>query len=356
MNTITPFMKAPLLQASGNAYSKVKMASRNMKDLSEIKKQLVEMRRTGQELKPQTAARQTMKTTVMDSILNSEKAYGESIRTNRQQARSTATEKKKFNYHFKNLSSQILRSKTSTSARQVVSMAMREVMRLKREKQSGKYNAEEVEAAILHAEAMERVARKKVKHLEQEELVKASGKAAPETEIKEAEPEEEGRSAKEAEQTAENEETARGEEASEEAGVSDTVNRYLQEDMPADLNELTGEMLKEISSALQEMMEELGVEDEEVLSPEEMTPEDLKEVQIRHRNKEMKEIVKADAEYLKAVFDELERQKNAGGPDLKQAGDGAVDLSGSGASFGSGSAEGMAGPATTEGAAVDVAL
>ena len=33
-------------------------------------------------------------------------------------------------------------------------------------------------------------------------------------------------------------------------------------------------------------------------------------MKIKHRNKEMKEIVKADAEYLKAVFDHLEKMKD----------------------------------------------
>ncbi len=35
-------------------------------------------------------------------------------------------------------------------------------------------------------------------------------------------------------------------------------------------------------------------------------------MKIRHRNKEMKDIVKADAEYLKAVFDRLEKMKSSG--------------------------------------------
>ena len=36
----------------------------------------------------------------------------------------------------------------------------------------------------------------------------------------------------------------------------------------------------------------------------------LKMMKIKHRNKEMKDIVKADAEYLKAVFDHLEKMKD----------------------------------------------
>ena len=35
-------------------------------------------------------------------------------------------------------------------------------------------------------------------------------------------------------------------------------------------------------------------------------------MKIKHRNKEMKDIVKADAEYLKAVFDRLEKMKSRG--------------------------------------------
>lgn len=39
-------------------------------------------------------------------------------------------------------------------------------------------------------------------------------------------------------------------------------------------------------------------------------PADLKMMKIKHRNKEMKDIVKADAEYLKAVFNHLEKMKD----------------------------------------------
>lgn len=41
-----------------------------------------------------------------------------------------------------------------------------------------------------------------------------------------------------------------------------------------------------------------------------MDPADLKMMKIKHRNKEMKDIVKADAEYLKAVFNHLEKMKD----------------------------------------------
>ena len=82
---------------------------------------------------------------------------------------------KKLKYSFKNISGKLIRSKTSVAARQVAGEAKREVLRLKQQKQSGKYDNEEIEAAINHAKAMERVAKKKVRHLEEEELAKACG-------------------------------------------------------------------------------------------------------------------------------------------------------------------------------------
>ena len=54
-------------------------------------------------------------------------------------------------------------------------------MRLKRQKQNSDSDSEEIDAAIAHAQAMERVAKKKAKHLEEEEMVKAAAESARET-------------------------------------------------------------------------------------------------------------------------------------------------------------------------------
>ena len=43
-----------------------------------------------------------------------------------------------------------------------------------------------------------------------------------------------------------------------------------------------------------------------------MDPEDLKMLKIKHRCKEVKEMTKADSEYLKAVFEHMEKAKSAG--------------------------------------------
>ena len=109
-----------------------------------------------------------------ESIVTSTLSYSEALRNQRQQTKNTTLALKKLKYQFKNISSKILRSKTSQAAKQAAGQARREVLRLKRQKQSGNYDDEEIEAAINHAKAMERVAKKKAKHLEEEEMAKAA--------------------------------------------------------------------------------------------------------------------------------------------------------------------------------------
>ena len=105
-----------------------------------------------------------------ESIVTSTLSYSEALRNQRQQTKNTTLALKKLKYQFKNISSKILRSKTSQAAKQAAGQARREVLRLKRQKQSGNYDDEEIEAAINHAKAMERVAKKKAKHLEEEDM------------------------------------------------------------------------------------------------------------------------------------------------------------------------------------------
>ena len=131
-------------------------------------------------------SRQTEKTNTnsfFDSYMSNMQKYSELLRTQRTKAKDVSGKLKKLKYHYKDISSKIMRSKTSAMARQVVSQAKREVLRLKREKQSGKYDSEEIDAAIVHAKAMERIARKKMKHLEEEEMAKACGGLCADSQI-----------------------------------------------------------------------------------------------------------------------------------------------------------------------------
>lgn len=85
--------------------------------------------------------------------------------------------KKRLQYNFKQISTQIMRSKTSSSARQVVSKARQQVATLQRNAKNGDYDETELRNAIIHAQKMERIAQKRMKHLKQEEALEKNNPA-----------------------------------------------------------------------------------------------------------------------------------------------------------------------------------
>ena len=255
-------------------------------------------------------SRQTEKTNTnsfFDSYMSNMQKYSELLRTQRTKAKDVSGKLKKLKYHYKDISSKIMRSKTSAMARQVVSQAKREVLRLKREKQSGKYDSEEIDAAIVHAKAMERIARKKVKHLEEEEMAKACGGLCADSQISDELTEEE----QEKDRTS-IDELKREELQQEELQKEETIEPITISEMNASvLEDLSQELFHEMSEELKDLMSELGLDelnDSLLVAKRDMDPADLKEMKIKHRNREMKEIVKADNEYLKAYFKYLEKQ------------------------------------------------
>lgn len=257
------------------------------------------------------------------SMISQSLSYAEKLRTQRQNVKDTSLEKKKLKYQFKDISSQIIRSKTSLSARQVVGQARRELLRLKQEKRSGKYDSEEIEAAINHAEAMERVARKKVRHLEEEEMLKASGGPCQDYVVEDEKEKENKEFNIEDLKEQSDDYISQGEMASEYMSDIDMAELFEEmqlspEDMDmvmADMEDITSELMDEMAEGMRDMLEEMGLGDLEDTVPAhgaDMDPEDLKMLKIKHRNKEMKEIVKADSEYLKAVFKHLAQQRMSG--------------------------------------------
>lgn len=284
----------------------------------------------------QSAQMQAANSWSQDSIVTSSLSYSESLRNQRQQTKNTTLALKKLKYQFKNISSKILRSKTSQAAKQAAGQARREVLRLKRQKQNSDSDSEEIDAAIAHAQAMERVAKKKAKHLEEEEMVKAAGGICQGDRISEEETKdaqdaesENARNAEEMSAESSGDEMSRDLSAYEYAGneayagdsydISDYIDLGMDEfyaqagDFMSEMSDFTSEMMQEMSDSLRDLMEEMGldVESDTVVSVNrEMDPADLKMMKIKHRNKEMKDIVKADAEYLKAVFNHLEKMKD----------------------------------------------
>ena len=241
-------------------------------------------------------------------ILSSTLNYGENLKAKRQQLKDASLEVKKLKYQFKNLSAQIMRSKTSASARQVVGQAKREVLRLKQEKQRGGSDSEELEAAINHAKAMERVARKKVKHLEEEELAKACGGVCADYNVEEEIKKSEDR------ENSDFSENDLNEEGSEEDSLKAVFQDFSPEEWFEDEMQA---LMDDFSEEMQALLEDMGLEELseslEVVKGD-MDPADLRMMKIKHRNKEMKEIVKADSEYLKAYFEHLEKLEGGSVP------------------------------------------
>lgn len=296
--------------------------AKNKSSVTDIRRMLARDDRNGQ--------MQAANSWSQDSIVTSSLSYSESLRNQRQQTKNTTLALKKLKYQFKNISSKILRSKTSQAAKQAAGQARREVLRLKRQKQSGNYDDDEIQAAIDHAKAMERVAKKKAKHLEEEELAKAAGGICQgdricEEETKDVQDAEEENAQNEEEMSAEGSadevsgDLSAYEYAADSYDISDYIDLGMDEfyaqagDFMSEMSDFTSEMMQEMSDSLRDLMEEMGldVESDTVVSVNrEMDPADLKMMKIKHRNKEMKDIVKADAEYLKAVFDHLEKMKD----------------------------------------------
>ena len=82
---------------------------------------------------------------------------------------------KKLQYISRRISTQIISAKTSGNAREVMTRAKGETVRLRRKLVSGDYDRNEVRRAIIHAERMERIAKKRMKHLQEEEYIKKHG-------------------------------------------------------------------------------------------------------------------------------------------------------------------------------------
>ena len=111
-----------------------------------------------------------------DSIVTSTLSYSESLRDQRQQTKNTTLALKKLKYQSK-ISRRRYCGVRLPRRQSRQPAGRREIMRLKRQKQNSDSDSdsEEIDAAIAHAQAMERVAKKKAKHLEEEEMMKAAG-------------------------------------------------------------------------------------------------------------------------------------------------------------------------------------
>ena len=254
------------------------------------------------------------------SIISSAQAFASTVRESRIKSKETSNEVKKLQYNFKDISSQIMRSKNSLSAKQAASKARREVLRLRRAKAGGQYDEEEVNAALEHAKSMERVAKKKAAHLQQEELIHITDKEG---------------NTKTAEELKEHPEKLGDEEedvldeltATDQAKPQDKAPEDLSGELSENIEEITAQLTERMSGQMDDLMQEMSdlmseqmddmLENMEMLTemsavPREMSEADYKKLVTKHRTEEMKEMAEADREYLKFIFEKYQKMKDGG--------------------------------------------
>ncbi len=218
--------------------------------------------------------------------------------------KSVQKKPKRLNYNFKEISAMILQTKTSGGARQVAARARGKVALLRQRLKCGEYDDKELESAIIHAEKMERIARKRMRHLQEEEMAKRGGPCFGEME---EECEEFQSEQEEAEQEEDMEPDRRQQEA-----MLEKRQQEIQREMQR--------MMREMEQAQREFEQEMAeLSDMDELSDalggggaRELDPEELDELKKKHRLDEQREIMEADMVYLKALFYKLAQEKQQG--------------------------------------------
>lgn len=236
--------------------------------------------------------------------------------------KSAPKKTKRLNYNFKEISAMILQTKTSGSARQVAGRARGKVALLKQRLKCGEYDDKELEAAIIHAEKMERIARKRMRHLQEEEMAKRGGPCFGELE-------------EECDDIQPEEEAEQEEELELDRKQQDAMLQKRQQEIQQEMQRMMREMEQAQRDFEQEMSE---LSDLDELSDalgggvaRDMDPEDLDALKKKHRLDEQREIMEADMAYLKVLFNKLAQEKQQG------------SSSASGSSGGSGSYDGGSG-------------
>ena len=241
---------------------------------------------------------------------------------------------KKLQYNFKQISAMLMSTKTSNAASQVVSKARRKVVTLQRQKSSGQYDDEALDNAIMHAKRIERVAKKRMRHLRQEEAAANNGTVCV-SELDEA---------LKSENSDENLEPV-----FEEAGSEEEMLENSEEE----LKQLMRELAEAMKEAEEEMPDEFSLNDLLEIPDPNMSPEDLERLKKKHRSEEMRDIMEADMKYLRAMFEKLAREQQANAAMSISSGDNSSAGSSLAISPGTGNAQPAA--SSSAGASLEIA-
>lgn len=214
---------------------------------------------------------------------------------------------KKLQYNFKQISAMLMRTKTSNAASQVVSKARRKVAALQRQRSSGEYDDEALDNAIKHAKHIERAAKKRMRHLRQEEAAENNGTVCV-SELDEALQNENEMENGEFEMVP-------GDESSEAAGSETGTQADAEAEMLEDSEEELRQLMQDLAEAMKEledeMPEEFSLNDLLEVPDQNMSPEEIEQLKKKHRSEEMREVMEADMKYLKAMFEKLSREQQA---------------------------------------------
>ena len=215
---------------------------------------------------------------------------GLEVRVHKSKSSSSGKLKKRLPYNFKQLSRQISQAKTSDSARSLVSKMQAKLSWLYKKLKSGEYGENEVSAAIIHAAAMERIAKRKVKHLEEEEAAENGegiGSAGEDEEISD-------------EMMRRNEEDSPDGESLNRSKPRGSLDQRSRAEMLKEIEELEKELAEDSMSEMQDMIS---------CASGNMSEEEIEELKRKHRSSEEKQLTREDLRYLKALFDGLEQEK-----------------------------------------------
>ncbi len=275
-------------------------------------------RMANSEVKVQTDANGKKVFTAEKGVSIFDRSYAQSLKQSRSEKEKAGLAKKRVQYSYKKLSSEIIRSKTPVAAKSAASKARREVLHLRRQKASGKYDSEELDAAIAHAKSMERIAKKKAAHLQQEEMIEVSDDGSSTLSLKDAMRETndkqentENFSPEDQEKTAALQQADLEQAQAEQEAFMDEMSA-LQEELSAEMAEEMEYMMAEMAEEMQELMEQFDMM--EIISGPvgKMSEDDFKMLQTKHRTDESKAIAKADSEYLKVLFDKYQNERSGG--------------------------------------------
>lgn len=237
-----------------------------------------------------------------------------------------AKKKKRLSYNFKKISNQIMMSKTAVNAGKALTKARGNVIMLLMRKRSGEYDDKEIKSALEHAKDMERIAKKRKRHMEEEERLAQGGEPLFE------------------------------EDYTENAAVENSDEEYDGELSAEELQDIVQELKELTQDSLEESLREMA---DELLSTvhADMSDEEIEELKRKHRAAELKEIMDADMKYLKALFERLqkERQQSANISNAVSLEIAGMDIPVP-ASTGESAAAVVESGAMAEGAAVDVSV